>query len=233
MKQIFKIKYETIRQKFPVLERVHRRVRDGRLFDSMRKKIRGHGNVIVHRDAILSSVIFDIVGNNNRIEIQKGALLNAVTFRIRGDQHQIMIGEECRFDHGGSIWFQDYGGSLEIGQGSTFQNAHLAVTEPGSKIYIGSDCMFAYDIEVRTGDSHSALDANSLQRINPAEDVFIGNHVWVAAHCILLKGVHIAENSIIGTGAVVTGKFTQKGVALAGSPARVIKEGITWSRKRI
>ena len=36
-------------------------------------------------------------------------------------------------------------------------DVHIAVTEPGSKVQIGKECMFANDIDIRTGDSHSIL----------------------------------------------------------------------------
>jgi len=36
---------------------------------------------------------------------------------------------------------------------------------------IGSECMIAHDIEMRTGDAHSILDVKTGQRINKAKDV--------------------------------------------------------------
>lgn len=233
MKQMLREKYQIARQKFPALEVFARRIKEKKLFNTTLKKIRGKRNIIRYNGAVLSNVVFDIKGNYNTIEIRQGAFLNSVMFYLRGDNHHIHIGPGCRFHKGGSIWFEDSGGSLQIGENSTFENIHLAVTEPGSKIEIGLDCMFAYDIEVRTGDSHSVLDAQSGERLNHAEDVFIGNHVWIAAHSIILRGAFISEDSIVGTGALVTGKFSQKGITIAGNPARMIREGITWSRKRI
>jgi acetyltransferase-like isoleucine patch superfamily enzyme len=178
-------------------------------------------------------VNFDIIGNGNKIEIKSSCFLNSVTFYIRGDNHSICIGDSVRFNGVASIYFNDYNGSLEIGDMSTFENVHLAVTEPGSKMKIGLDCMFASDIDVRTGDSHSIIDIDSKERINYAKDVSIGNHVWVGEHCIILKGVCIPDESVLGTGSIVTKQFTQKGTIIAGNPARVVKEGITWSRERI
>jgi len=195
-------------------------------------RINGENNSIVYEDATLSSVFFDIQGNGNRIEIGDACYLNMVYFRIRGDNHTLHIDRKCRFLRGGSIWFAESDGSLEIGKGSTFVNVHLSITEPGSKMKIGNDCMFANDIDVRTGDSHSIIDRESNERINYAENVCIGNHVWVASHCMLLKGVQIPNESIVATGSVVTDKFSQIGVVIAGNPARVVKTGINWSRAR-
>ncbi|MGS0525300.1 hypothetical protein ACU8V7_09025 [Zobellia nedashkovskayae] len=82
---------------------------------------------------------------------------------------------------------------------STFEDTHLAVTEPSSKVTIGVDCMFANTIDIRTGDSHSIIDIKSNKRINYAKNIIIGNHVWVGAHSSILKGATIADNSIVAT----------------------------------
>jgi acetyltransferase-like isoleucine patch superfamily enzyme len=108
----------------------------------------------------------------------------------------------------------------------------ISLGEPHSKALIGADCMFASDIEIRTSDAHSVIDTASGERINLAEDVTIGNHVWIASHSIILKGVNIGENSVVAAGAVVTNSCPP-GSILAGNPARVIKTGITWTRERI
>jgi acetyltransferase-like isoleucine patch superfamily enzyme len=145
----------------------------------------------------------------------------------------IIIGDDCRFIKDGSLWIENNECELIIGKFTSFISAHLAVTESKSKIIIGEDCMFAYDIDVRTGDSHSILDMQSGRRINYAADVKIGNHVWVAAHSIILKGVQIMDNCIIGTGSVVTKSCGDSNVIYAGNPAKVVKTNISWSRERI
>jgi len=109
---------------------------------------------------------------------------------------------------------------------------HIAVTEPGSKVSIGEECMFANDIDLRCGDSHSILDAASGERINFAEDIAIGRHVWVASHVIILKGVSIGADSVVAAGSIVT-KSCEPGSLLAGNPAKALKTGITWKRERI
>jgi acetyltransferase-like isoleucine patch superfamily enzyme len=191
------------------------------------------GNSIVYYDAKLSNVKFDSIGSNNNIVIKEGCIFNNFTFFIRGNNHKILIEKNCRFNRGGVIWIEDDDCSLSIGEGSSFEDVHIAITEPGSKLSIGKDCMFANFVDVRTGDSHSIISQETQERINFAKDVFIGDHVWVAAHSIILKGSSIPENSIVATGSIVTKRYIQKGIILAGNPASTIKEGINWSRNRI
>lgn len=69
------------------------------------------------------------------------------------------------------------------------------------------------------------------ERINFAKDIWIGDHVWAGQQVIVLKGAYIADESIIGTRALVTGKKFNEGVVLAGAPAKVIKENVSWDHR--
>jgi len=233
MKSKLKTIYTSVDRLFPAIGGLIRRVHLRKPLNSVKRQISGRQNVIRYGNSILSSVFVDIKGDRNYIEVQNGCLLNGVTFFIRGDGHRIEIGKGCSFNRGGSLWLGDHGCSLIIGEGATFEDVHIAVTEPGSKVEIGEDCQFAYDIDLRTGDSHSIIDATSKERLNHAKDIYIGKHVWVAAHSILLKGVSILEDSVVATGSVVTKGFEEKGVIIAGNPAKIVRRQISWSRELV
>jgi acetyltransferase-like isoleucine patch superfamily enzyme len=213
--------------------RVFRRV--GRLLHGgtyqIDKTIRGQGNVFDAEGASLSEVRLDIIGDNNRIKIGAGCVLSNVYFRIRGSGHQIEFCTNCRVSRGAVLWFEDRDGVLQVGSGTTMVEIHIAVTE-NSSVIIGEDCMFANDIDIRTGDSHSVIDTQTGERLNYPGDVVISRHVWVAPHTVILKGVSIGENSIIATGAVVT-KSCEPGVIMGGNPAKAIKNGVSWKRERV
>ncbi len=195
--------------------------------------IRGENNLIENHESSLKSVRFEIWGNNNKIVIGKNCQLNNVTFHIEGNNHLVEIGDDVAFNIAGSIWFEDEYGTLVIGKDSTFENVHLAVTEPESTLTIGEDCMFSYDIDVRTGDSHSVIQQDGNKRTNYAQNISFGDHVWVASHCVILKGSRIGSNSIVGTRSVVTKSFPQEGVVVGGNPAKIIKRDIMWKRERV
>ena len=199
---------------------------------SVSKTIRGTGNFFQAEGARLSNVALDIVGDRNRITIGEGCIFYNLKFHIRGSDHVIEIGKNCRFTRGGLIWLEDDGCTLSIGQDTTMVEVTIAVTEPGSKVVIGEECMFANDIDIRVGDSHSVIDTATSKRINFAENIVIDRHVWIAAHTVILKGVTIGENSVVATGAIVT-RSCEPGSILAGNPAKVIRSGVSWQRQRI
>lgn len=93
--------------------------------------------------------------------------------------------------------------------------------------------MFSYGIEMRTGDSHSIINVTSKKRINHAASVIVGDHVWVGAHSLILKGVVILNNSVVASGSIVTKKYSISGIIIGGNPAKIIKQGINWLRNRI
>ena len=81
---------------------------------------------------------------------------------------------------------------------------------------------------VRIGDMHSLIDVASGQRINPAADIVVCDHVWVGLNVMVLKGAEIGMDSVIGMNAIVT-QTIPPGCLVVGTPARVIRRGITWS----
>jgi acetyltransferase-like isoleucine patch superfamily enzyme len=192
------------------------------------KPILGKNNILV-KNGVLHNIKYDILGDNIIIEICHGAVLSDLQIYIRGNGHKITIGEYCIIK-GGSIWIEDEFCEVKIGSKTTIGSAHIAVTEPNRRVIIGEDCMFSNSIEFRTGDSHSIIDTK--KRINMAKDIVIGNHVWIGAHSIILKGVKIGDNSMIGINSIVTQDIPNNSVA-AGIPSKVIRSNTTWIRERI
>ena len=80
------------------------------------------------------------------------------------------------------------------------------------------------------GDAHlSDTDFHSIEINRWSEDAIvlhspikIGQNVWIAGKSIVLKGVTIGDNSVIGPGSVVTNDIPPNCLA-AGNPAKVIK----------
>jgi acetyltransferase-like isoleucine patch superfamily enzyme len=165
------------------------------------------------------------------ISISPNARVENYSVKIYGNNNKIMIGENCQMKDG-ELWMEDDNNEIIIGAHTTIQqNTQLAAIE-GCKIVIGEDCMFSSDIVVRTGDSHSIIDADN-KRINNSADVQIGNHCWVGFWAMIMKGTVIPHNTLIGAGAIVIKHFDQENTIITGVPARVIKENVNWMRARI
>ncbi len=203
------------------------------IWNGNRRKIHGHGNVVTIRThgSRLKKVTIEIDGDQNQVVIKDGAQVQNTRIVMHGSHHTLEIGERC-YITGESFWFEDYGCHITIGKDTSIQSVHIAATEPGRRVDIGEDCMLAYDIDIRTGDSHSVINEATMIRTNYAKDVTIGAHAWICTRVQILKGVTIGEQSIIGAGAIVTKNIPSNCLAI-GVPAHVVKRGVTWLRSRL
>lgn len=200
------------------------------LLGANRIKIK-RGNALTIRSAKLNSTKILVDGINNKIFIGDLCRLSNCSIYIKGNNNVICLSERTSFVQT-EFHIEDDNNEINIGvHTSVSGKTHFAAIE-GTKIIIGEDCMLSSDIHFRTGDSHSIVDL-SAKRINPSEDIIIGNHVWIGAKVTCLKGVFIPNNSIVGTGALLTRKFDGENSIYAGTPAKLIKSNINWLRERI
>jgi acetyltransferase-like isoleucine patch superfamily enzyme len=89
------------------------------------------------------------------------------------------------------------------------------------EIVIGNSVMMANSVYITDSDWHGIYDRTERsERVTP---VHIGDNAWLGDHCVILKGVSIGENSVVGASAVVS-KDVPANVVVAGNPARVVKQ---------
>ena len=193
--------------------------------------VNGSNNRISNRGQKVNSKV-QITGDGNRIIIEKGALLLNSRIRINGNNNIVLL-KEGSYISGAELWVEDNACEITIGR-KTFigHHSHLACTENQSKLLIGDKGMISSYVQIRTGDSHSILDAEG-NRINHAQSVIIGDHVWIGEGARVLKGVTLQSDTVIATGSIVTKSYDKKNVLLAGIPAKIIKENITWQSERL
>lgn len=114
-----------------------------------------------------------------------------------------------------------WGGShVHFGTG-VYVNSNVTLIDDGH-IYIGNRVLLGPNVIVVTAN-HPLEPLLRRLEMQYNRDVRIEENVWVGAGSILLPGVTIGKNSVIGAGAVVTRDIPEN-VLAAGTPARVIKE---------
>lgn len=196
-----------------------------------RRKIKGKNNTIEVNKSFLYKTKSGIIGSNNSVILGDLCQIRNCSINIDGNNNRIVIGDHA-YINDTELHIEDDNNEIHIGKKTTvFGKTHFACIE-GSKIIVGEDCMFSSDVVLRTGDSHSIIDSMG-NRINQSKDIMIGDHVWFGNKTIIIKGVHIANNSIVGTGSLVTKEFSEDGVVIAGNPAEIIKKNVNWLRERI
>jgi acetyltransferase-like isoleucine patch superfamily enzyme len=140
----------------------------------------------------------------------------------------VVIGDKCNLR--GTFHIRQTGSKIAIGPRTTFVTAYLFALE-GRAITIGDDCMFSSGIIIRTSDEHSIIDLETNQRINPAADVIISEHVWLGEGVTVNKGSFIAKEVVVGAKSLVTGSLAEHNSIYGGVPAKVLRRGVGWDRR--
>lgn len=239
----------------PIRQRVARLYRAARvrLPGGLSLKTRGNGNRVVYDSSCdLRRVSVRFSGNHNvvtflagshsancRIDIDgdsncvtmRGSRLRQSSLVVRGNSNSISTEAGCTLAQV-TITCEDDNNVVEVRERTEFAGvASLAAIE-GTRIEIGRNCLFSSDIHVRTGDSHSVTDMQG-RRVNPSRDVVIGNHVWIGARTIVLKGAGLPDSCVVGAGSVVTKCFETPHCAIAGNPAGIVRRNIDWLTERV
>ena len=171
-------------------------------------------------------------GTGNTVIIDGGGSLQNCNISFFGKNCTLHIGCNVKI-HDNDFWFEDDGGEIYIGSDTTTETGCQFAACEGKKVIIGVDCMLSHDIDIRNTDSHSIINDKG-ERINPAADIIIGNHVWIGIRSTILKGSMIPPDSVVSAQSMVTSslKATEHSL-IAGIPAKVIKTNISWDRKRL
>lgn len=186
-------------------------------------------NKIVYKGVFLKHTKILINGNNNSVIINPKNRMTNCVIHISGNNCLIKIDDHCILKDL-ELWIEDDGSKIRIGNRTTIEGGHIAATE-GEEINIGNDCMFSSGIQIRNGDSHSIYDLINNKRINHAIQVKIGSHVWLGNDVKVLKGSIIDDNTVIGTGSIVTGHLSSNSIYV-GAPTKKVGENIYWERTR-
>ena len=108
------------------------------------------------------------------------------------------------------------GGTLEIGDRTTLNygtsiSAHLHVQ-------IGADCRIGPYTNIIDNNFHDILDRSVTP---PSRPVIIGKNVWIAGRAVIVPGVTIGDDAVIGVGAIVMESVPARTVVM-GNPARPV-----------
>lgn len=159
------------------------------------------------------------------VNLGKGCRFMGKTHFVRLQDGEITIGKNCRFNSTPTsnlsglfapciISNAKKGAKLTIGDGCGFSGVRIRAAKSitlGNNVRCGANSYIA-DTDAHTDDYRSGED----------RPVVIEDNVWLGMNVVVLKGVHIGKNSLIGANSVVTKDIPANSVAV-GSPAKVIK----------
>ncbi|GAA3966123.1 DapH/DapD/GlmU-related protein [Mucilaginibacter dorajii] len=145
---------------------------------------------------------------------------------FKAENSQISIGNNCIFVSDANsknliginrpciINTQKPGAIITIGDNSGFSGTVLGATV---KIVIGKDVKCGANTTIIDSDWHPEDSRSGIPK-----PIFIEDNVWLGANVVVLKGVTIGVNTVIGANSIVT-KSMPANVIAAGNPCVVIK----------
>ena len=117
-------------------------------------------------------------------------------------------------------FFCDYGYNIEIGK--NFYSNHNLVILDAAKVKFGDNVFIAPNCGFYTA-GHPINPEERNQGLEYAKPIEIGNNVWIGGNVVVLPGVKIGDNTVIGAGSVVNRDIPSNVIAV-GNPCRVKKE---------
>lgn len=149
---------------------------------------------------------------NSKMIIEDGCvLINKPENNLAGVIH------ECRFV------LQQENALIHIGECCGLSGVTMMCAK---KIVLGKNVALGANVTIYDNDMH-AINPYLRKYDNDnnicAQEVIIEDNVWIGAHTIILKGVHIGKGAVIGAGSVVT-KDVPPLTIYAGNPAKYIKD---------
>ena len=127
------------------------------------------------------------------------------------------IGEGCYIE---TPFHANFGGKKVHFGKKVYANFNLTLVDDEA-IYVGDCVKFGPNVVVCTA-AHPILPALRRKEYQYNLPVHIASGVWIGAGAIILPGVSIGENSVIGAGSVVTRDIPPNVVAV-GNPCRVMR----------
>lgn len=148
--------------------------------------------------------------------------LNATREAEQQQRREIL---QALFGAGGdTVWMQppffcDYGANITLGE-RVFFNFNCVVLDV-CPVRIGSFTLFGPAVQIYT--PMHPFNAELRRREEFGRPVEIGSDVWIGGGAIILPGVRIGSQAVIGAGSVVSRDVPER-VFAAGNPCRVIRE---------
>ena len=128
------------------------------------------------------------------------------------------IGENCYIE---PPFHANWGGHhVHFGK-NIYANFNLTLVDD-THIYVGDYTKFGPNVTVATA-GHPILPKLREQAYQYNSPVRIGKCCWIGAGVVIVPGVTIGDNSVIGAGSVVT-KDIPANVVAVGNPCRVMRE---------
>ena len=189
--------------------------------------------IVTDRTRLLGRIRIECAGRNVTLffdNISWGGNCHA-NIRILGDDSVLFfndIGEN--YVAMPDLYLRSPAQLLFWGRMSSAVGCNMEIEGAGQAVVIGDDALISGGVWIRNYDMHAMHDLQSGARITrPPVDTVLERHVWLGQDVLLLNCERVGMGAIVGARSLLKGSLPARVVAV-GTPARVIREGVSWGR---
>ncbi len=164
------------------------------------------------------------------VKIGREVVFNGFPIIRRIENSIILIGDNCTFNSAKfsvpaglqkPCIFVTYREKAEIIFGNNFGASGVTVVA-AKKIEIGDNVLIgAHSMIIDTDFHHADPKKRNLTSDVPARAIIIEDNVFIGTNCMILKGITIGKNSVIGANSVVINSIPENSIAI-GNPCKVV-----------
>jgi acetyltransferase-like isoleucine patch superfamily enzyme len=115
------------------------------------------------------------------------------------------------------------GAAIVIGKNTGISGGSICAA---TRVEIGNECLIGANVTIADTDFHPINPQGRRHNNDPlaigTEPIVIEDNVFIGTNVVILKGVRVGKNSVIGAGSVVT-KDVPANAIVAGNPARLLR----------
>lgn len=147
---------------------------------------------------------------------------NGIMLDIRGS---ITFKGSCRI--GNASYITSNGGNIVIGDNFHATTSLRLINY--DRIIIGDNVLFGWNCMVCDNDFHKVIDITNGHEFPVKGEINIGNNVWIANGCHIMKKSSIPSNTVISARSLVNKNLeTPEYSLVAGTPAVLKRQNVSW-----
>ena len=182
------------------------------------------GMTQTEKHKMLSGALYDAGDPELQVDLQatRGwlARYNATLAWSGADRHALLLERLASAGQGAVIrppFHCDYGFNIHLGTG-VFLNFNCVILDV-VEVRIGDKTQIGPGVQILTAD-HPRSPEERAGGLEFGRPIVIGRNVWIGGGAILLPGITVGDDALIGAGSVVT-RDVPAGATVVGNPARV------------
>lgn len=135
-------------------------------------------------------------GENNILYCEGNVKLVGTSISFEGSNSIVYLSSAQNYQYSLNIIIYN-DSTFFIGRDNNLSSPININIQENQNVIIGSDCSISSGVNIRTADIHPIYDNQSKERINYANSVFIGDHVWIGHLAYISRGAKIGSGAIV------------------------------------